>query len=76
MPKKPVGAEALKTWLGLNVVMKTADEALCRSLLRTEKRGRSRVTFLTRIHSRMTRVRAVTERSKLIERNSKPSKGE
>lgn len=75
MPKKQVGAVALKTWIGLNAVMKTADESLCRYLLSIEKRGRSRVTFLTRIHSRLSRVRAVTERSKLIERN-KTSKGE
>lgn len=76
MSKKRVGAEALKTWKGLNVVIRTADEALCWSLLNIEERGRSRVTFLTRIHSRLARVRTATEHSKIIERNkNKPSKG-
>lgn len=61
----PVGAEALETWKGLNVVLKTADEGLCRALLITEKHHRKRPSFMVRIHHRLNRVRAVTERVKL-----------
>lgn len=56
---------ALKTWVGLNNLLRTADELLCRKLLKEEAGGKSRKQFLRRIHSRLNKVRAERERAEL-----------
>lgn len=65
MEKKPVTNPVLKTWIGLNDALRTADEDLCRELFREEKNGRSRSQFLSRIHSRLNKVRADREREEM-----------
>jgi hypothetical protein len=63
--KKQITCDALRTWVGLNEVMRTASEETCRHLLRVEKLGRRRQQFLRRIYSRLNRVRADRERAEL-----------
>lgn len=65
MPKKNVTNPVLKTWVGLNNALRTADEALCHRLLKEERKGRARQQFLYRIHSRLNKVRADREREEL-----------
>ena len=60
----------LKSWIALNDAMRDADEALCKTLLDAEVRGRRRKQFMKRIHSRMNRVRAARERAELEARSS------
>jgi len=69
MYKKEIKNTALKSWIGLNDFLPTADEAVCKQLLREEMKGRSRESFLNRIHSRLNKVRADRERAELKEKS-------
>jgi hypothetical protein len=62
---KEVKNPKLKTWNSLNVALMSADEELCRDLLKEECEGRNRPTFKKRIHSRLNKVRADRERLEL-----------
>lgn len=55
------------SWDQLNEVVRTADEATCVALLRTELSplGKKRKIYCERIHSRLIRVRADRERREL-----------
>lgn len=53
------------SWRDLNAAMTQADEAACLSLLKEEKRGKRRLQYLLRIHSRLNKVRADRERAEL-----------
>ena len=63
--KKHIKTPALKTWDSLNKVVRIANEEQCFQLLKEEKKGRARQTFLLRIHSRLNKVRADRERQAL-----------
>lgn len=65
MNKKPITNPVLLTWVALNEALSTADEALCWRLLDEEKKGRSRLSFMKRIHSRLNKARADRERLEL-----------
>lgn len=58
--------KALSTWIHLNEALRDADEDQCSELLRAERRGKARPTFLRRIHSRLNKVRADREREELL----------
>lgn len=62
---KLVIKNVLQTWVGLNDALRGADEKLCRRLLDEEVNGRKRKQFIKRIHSRLNKVRADSERLKL-----------
>lgn len=55
----------LDTWIGLNDVLRNADETLCQKLLAREQNGKKRKQFVRRIHSRLNKVRAARERLEL-----------
>ena len=57
--------ETLSTWDLLNEVVRVADEATCRRLLKAEMAGKRRQQFVLRIHSRLNRMRAAKERQDL-----------
>ena len=54
--------EHLSNWRALCKFIRTAGEEDCLSLLNFEKRGKARVGFLRRIHSRLNKLRADRER--------------
>lgn len=64
--KRDVGHQALQTWNKLNDVLRSADEKTCLNLLEVEMKGRNRIAFLLRIHSRLNKVRADNERVNII----------
>ena len=56
----------LRTWDGLNAHLMTIEnEAALEELLQEELKGRNRVKFVSRIYSRLNRVRACRERWEL-----------
>lgn len=61
-----------ETWMELNDLLRDADEATCRLLLRDELRGKRRPRFLGRIYSRFNRVRAHSERAALLDGGRMP----
>jgi hypothetical protein len=63
--KKSVNNPALLSWLALNDELREASEAVCKSLLDEELKGRKRRQFIKRIHSRLNKVRADRERVEL-----------
>jgi len=63
--KKTIENSALSTWIGLNDILRDADEVLCQELLDGELKGRKRKQFIKRIHSRLNKVRADRERKEL-----------
>lgn len=65
MSKKKINNPVLKTWLGLNEVLRKCSFHLAQSLLDEELAGRRRKQFLLRIHSRINKLRATTERGRL-----------
>lgn len=65
MYKKEIKNPFLKSWVGLNDFLMSADEAACKQLLREEMKGRARESFMNRIHSRLNKVRADRERAEL-----------
>lgn len=61
--KKKIDDPALKTWDGLNkALMSSVDEDYFNHLMAAELAGRRRKQFLSRIHSRLNKVRADRER--------------
>ena len=58
-------SDCLSTWNSLNAFLSMASEQNCHELLHLEKRGKCRLTFLLRIHSRLNKVRADRERREL-----------
>lgn len=55
------------TWVALNDLVRTADEATCAKLLKEEQRRKKpRIQYLRRIHSRLNKARADRERMELI----------
>lgn len=57
--------EILRTWEGLNSYLKTATVSDCERLIQSEMKGKHRLSFTRRIHSRLNKVRAAEEREKL-----------
>lgn len=53
------------SWIELNSVLKDADEAAAKALLASEKKGKRRLQYMLRIHSRLNAVRAHTEREEI-----------
>lgn len=66
--KKEITNPTLVSWVALNKVVRKADEATCQQLLDEELKGRCRMQFLMRIHSRLNKVRADRERKELKRR--------
>ncbi len=64
--KATITHPALATWVALQPVLRTADEALCEELLAKEKNGRNRRLFVLRIFSRLNRVRGQRERREVL----------
>lgn len=62
---KKTKSSVSKHWQELNLILKAADEALCRKLLEKERKGLKRAQFLRRIYSRLNKVRAARERIEL-----------
>lgn len=56
---------ALSTWASLNQFMGDASVGDCVQLLKAEAAGKRRKQFMLRIHSRLNKVRADTERLEL-----------
>lgn len=54
-------SKPLDNWRALNLFIVTASEAACTDLLKQEQAGKRRTVFITRIHSRLNRVRRVRE---------------
>lgn len=57
--------EVLKTWEGLNSYLKTATVSDCERLIQSEVKGKHRLSFVRRIHSRLNKVRAMNERDEI-----------
>lgn len=55
----------LRSWEALNDALRAADERTCHQLLKLERKGRNRIQFVRRIHSRLNKVRADRERAQL-----------
>jgi len=66
--------QAIRTWVELNKVLLDADESLCRKLIELELNGRRSATFLLRIHSRLNKIRAGTEREELTKQSKRGRK--
>lgn len=58
--KKMSSYEALNTWL------RTATEAEIQKALKAEQHGLNRMSYLRRMHMRLTRLRATRERDALL----------
>lgn len=61
----PVGDKALESWISLNDHIMQAGKEECERLLKIEKANRKRKQFISRIHSRLNKVRADQERKDL-----------
>lgn len=61
----PVKMPELATWIDLNSALMSGDLALAEKLLKSEQQGRQRKQFMLRIHSRINKLRAETERQKI-----------
>lgn len=60
---------ALSSWLYLNHVLSNIkDEKECTRLLDEELKGKKRINFVLRIHSRFNKLRAERERKQLMEK--------
>ena len=55
----------LLTWRALNDAVRHANEKTCKTLLMKELKGLKRQRFISRIHSRLNKVRADRERKEL-----------
>lgn len=64
--KKPITNPMLRSWVELNeAVMDSENEVMLQKLLKEELNGRKRAKFVTRIHSRINKLRADRERKEL-----------
>ena len=68
MPKAP--SPELATWVALNEALMAGDIKLAERLLAEESKGKRRKMFLLRLHSRINRLRAQSERVALMKRVS------
>ena len=68
MPKAP--SPELATWVALNEALMVGDIKLAERLLAEESKGKRRKMFLLRLHSRINRLRAQSERVALMKRVS------
>jgi len=68
MPKAP--SPQLATWVALNEALMAGDIKLAERLLAEESKGKRRKTFLLRLHSRINRLRAQSERAALMKKVS------
>ena len=60
-------AQALSSWSVLNLTLRTMDaEPALLALLKAEQKGKRRLMFLLRIHSRYNLLRARRERAELL----------
>lgn len=57
--------KALTNWVTLNAALAKATEEDCETLLFEEQRGLSRLSLISRIHSRYNKLRAERERNEL-----------
>jgi hypothetical protein len=55
----------IKDWKALNLRLKTATEDDCLSILKSEKGGAKRKSWLVRIHHTLNKLRARRERAAL-----------
>ena len=60
-------AEVLRTWVTLQKYITKITEEEARQLLRAEKRGKNRLSFLNRIYSRYSVLRHRRETRELLE---------
>lgn len=56
----------LKTWNILNESLMNGDQALAEELLAAEVAGKARHQYISRIHSRINKLRAIEERKRLL----------
>lgn len=63
--KTPTIEEALHSWHTLNAALRGCTEAYAGKLFVAEMKGERRPQMLRRIHSRINRLRAERERSKI-----------
>lgn len=63
--KAEIKNPTLKSWVALNNFLRDCTQKQAEKLLEEERKGRARKMFLLRIHSRINKVRADGERSKL-----------
>lgn len=56
----------LETWVTLNAALMHGDLALAERLLKAEQAGKQRKQFVLRIHSRINKLRADSERATLL----------
>lgn len=60
----------LATWVALNQALMAGDIKLAERLLAEESKGKRRKMFLLRLHSRINRLRAQSERAALLKKVS------
>ena len=60
--KAVIKNDALKSWIALNEFLRDCTLTQAQKLLDEEKKGRVRKQFIKRIHSRLNRLRAKSER--------------
>lgn len=58
-------ADILSTWDNCWKFVANATEDECATLMKAEKKGKRRITFLLRMHSRINVLRATREREEL-----------
>ena len=58
----------LTSWEKLHDNLAKLDEAQLDKLLNYERKNKSRINYLTRIHARLTKIRAKREREELVNR--------
>ena len=61
----------LSNWVDLNEALMGGDLQLAERLLKEEKAGKKRKQFMLRLHSRINKLRAYSERAALIAGASK-----
>jgi hypothetical protein len=60
----------LASWVALNEALMGGDMGLAQRLLKEESKGKRRKMFLLRIHSRINKLRADSERAELMRKVS------
>lgn len=58
----------LATWVALNQALMAGDIKLAERLLAEESKGKRRKMFLLRLHSRINKLRAMSERAALLKK--------
>ena len=65
MVTKQAKKDPLDDWVSLNNALRGCAERVAEELLAAEAKGKRRKQFLRRIHSRLNKVRADSERARL-----------